>query len=159
VDSEPPEPPAAPPAQDQPPAPEPVEWLDIEFAVQVFDLVNAERTARGVPALDVDGALARAAQSYAHTLTELNTLEHAAGGRDLVSRVQATGFIYNTKLGEVLWRGGGAFSSETPVAGWLASDRHREIILDPNYREAGVGCYFREGGSLHEARCVMVVAG
>ena len=48
---------------------------------------------------------------------------------------------------------------QTPVAGWLSSATHREIILNPTYREAGIGCYFREGGPVREARCVLVVAG
>ena len=77
----------------------------------------------------------------------------------LVSRVQAAGYTANAQLGEVLWRGGGTFSLQTPVAGWISSDRHREIILNPTYREAGIGCYFSEGGSVREARCVLVVAG
>lgn len=159
VDSAPPVLPAAPPAQDDQPAePETREWLDIDFGAQVLALVNEERAANGASALTANGALMLSAESHAHTLTELNALEHAAGGSDLLSRVQAAGFTDNVQLGEVLWRGGGTFSPQTPVAGWLSSATHREIILNPAYREAGIGCYFREGGPVREARCVLVVA-
>ena len=122
-------------------------------------LVNAERRSRGIAPLSPNGALAHAAEDYARTLLRLNAFGHHAGGTDLLSRLRAAGYSGGPPLAEVLWRGSGTISPETAVAGWMDNASHRAIILNPVYREAGVGCSFRENGPRLEQRCVMDLAG
>lgn len=150
------EPPPAPPAEQQPPPPR--EWLDVDFTARVLALVNGERSARGLPPLPSNGALTQAARQYARTLLQFDSLSHSADGTTLLSRVRAAGYG-GGPLAEVLWRGVGALPPEETVAGWMDSAPHRAIILDPTYREVGIGCYFRDDGGRLEARCVMDLAG
>ncbi len=124
----------------------------------MLTLVNAERTSRGIPALQTNSALVRSAQSYARTLLQLDALDHDVDGISLSSRVAAAGYDGGAPLGEVLWASTGNLPPERTVADWMASPGHRQTILDPTYSLAGVGCAFSEGDPL-KARCVMDMAG
>ena len=146
-----------PPSEGQPPPLK--EWLHTDFGTQVLALVNAERSERGLLEFSANDALTRAAKGYARTLLRLDLLSHTADGTDLLSRVRAAGYGGGPPLGEILWRGVGALSPEDTVAGWMSSPAHRAIILDPGYREAGVGCYVRDDGAVLDVRCVVDVAG
>ena len=146
-------PPEDPPHQHPPPQQSTDEWFDTAFANRVLSLLNAERTSRGIAALTRNGALTQSAQNYARTLTRLNALSHNADGTSLQSRAGAAGYP-GLRLGEMLWRSVGYLPPEQVVADWMASAGHRDIILDPTFRDAGVGCYFRQTDRL-EARCVM----
>ncbi len=154
--------PAEAPVGQQPPAFPAVvvrEWLDLDFAAQVLASVNAQRAANGLAALSTDGALAASAQDFAHQLTQLGSLSHTATGVDLRARVAANGYSGGGSPGEALWFGQGAFSPGDVVAGWMASPPHSAIILDPTYRVAGTGCFFKAAGSDDEERCVLELGG
>ena len=124
----------------------------------MLTLVNAERTSRGLAAFTSNGALTQAAESYAHTLLQFDSLTHTANGTDPLGRMRAAGYTGGPTVGEVLWRGVGSWPPERTVADWMASPGHRAIILSSAYREAGVGCAFKQMGQL-EARCVLDAAG
>ncbi|MGB2695495.1 MAG: CAP domain-containing protein [Dehalococcoidia bacterium] len=119
-------------------------------------MANAERRSRGIATLRSNGALTQSAGGYAMTLLGFASLTHTANGTTLTGRVGAAGYGGGF-LGEVLWQGRGAFAPADVVAGWMNSPPHLDIILDPNYRDAGVGCAFRGGGSSQEIRCAMDV--
>ena len=121
-------------------------------------LVNLERTSRGLAAFIPNAALTQAAESYAHTLLQFDSLTHTANGSDPLGRMRAAGYSGAPTVGEVLWRGVGSWPPERTVADWMASPGHRAIILSAAYRQAGVGCYFKQNGRL-EARCVLDAAG
>jgi uncharacterized protein YkwD len=114
--------------------------------------------ARGLAPLSADGALTRGATNYARTLIELGTLSHSANGTTLLQRVRSAGYSGGPPLGEVLWQSTGYLPPERTVSDWLNSPGHRDTILNPAYRFAGVGCYFRQAARL-EGRCVMDLAG
>lgn len=140
-----------------PPAPGPpssANRLDAGFASQVLALVNAERSARGIAPLGSNGALTQAANGYALLLLGYPSLTHTANGTTLQGRASAAGYG-GGYLGEVLWQGWGTFSPADVVAAWMNSPPHRAIILDPTYRDAGVGCAFSAGSP--DSRCVMDV--
>lgn len=162
VDAGPAEPPAAvPPQQEEqpPPPPPPVEWLDAEFSAGVLAQLNAVREANGVPALAANAALMSSAGTFSDTLTQLNILDHSAGGSDLLARVQGNGFYDQVPMGEVLWYATFTPSPSDPVNGWMNSPAHHDIILDPAYHQAGAGCFFSNTSGQLEVRCVVDVAG
>ena len=140
------------------PTPTPRDRIDDDFASRVLALINAERTSRGIPALQNSSALVRSAQSYARTLLQLDELGHDGDGTSLSDRVAAAGYDGGPPLGEVLWGSTGYLPPERVVADWMASQSHRQMILDPAYSLAGVGCAFSDGDRL-KARCVMDLAG
>ena len=158
---QPPPPPPTPHVHEEPPLPAAQvsgEWLDPAFAARVLTLVNAERTSRGLAAFTSNGTLTQAAESYANTLLQFNSLTHTANGTDPLGRMRAAGYTGSPTVGEVLWRGVGSWPPERTVADWMASPGHRAIILSSAYREAGVGCAFKQTDVL-EARCVLDAAG
>ncbi len=140
------------------PATPPKARIDDDFASRVLALVNAERTSRGIPPLQTNSALIRSAQSYAHTLLQLDALRHNVDGTNLSSRVAAAGYDGGPPLGEVLWGSTGNLPPERVVADWMASPSHRQIILNTTYSLAGVGCTFSKGDRL-KGRCVTDLAG
>ncbi|MEX1254196.1 MAG: CAP domain-containing protein [Dehalococcoidia bacterium] len=142
----------------QPPQPAARTYSEAGFASQVVALVNAERASRGLGQLSSNGALSNSASSYARQLLQYSSLSHSAGGTTLSGRVAAAGYGGGPPLGEVLWLGVGRLPPERVVSDWMNSPSHREVILNPTYDRAGVGCYFREGQRL-ESRCAMDLAG
>jgi uncharacterized protein YkwD len=114
-----------------------------EATAQVVCLINAERTSRGLHALRGDGDLARAARRHSADMVRRAYFSHVTpGGSDLGDRIRAVGYGagHAWRAGEAL--GWGTGSRATPadlVDEWLASPPHRHILLDPGYRELGVG--------------------
>jgi uncharacterized protein YkwD len=109
----------------------------------VVCLINAERTSRGMRGLHRDGDLGQAARGHASDMVRRTYFSHVTpGGADLGDRIRHAGYANGQgwKAGEAL--GWGTGSRATPAAlvdEWLASPPHRHIILDPSYRELGVG--------------------
>jgi uncharacterized protein YkwD len=134
-------------------------WYDVAFAGRVMELVNVERTSRGLAPVAHEPRLTHAAEAYARVLTVNDWFSHVGpDGSTIVDRVTATGFPFDTQLGEVLaW--GADWSPEGIVQAWMDSPAHREQLLEPIYGRAGVGCYFRIEGASMAVRCVMDFAG
>lgn len=108
-------------------------------------LVNRERTSRGERALRDDPHLQRAAQGHSESMADNGYFEHVGPGGDTpVDRMRAAGYIYSSSIGYEVGENiaFGTLWEATPaaiVAAWMASPGHRENILDPNYRDTGVG--------------------
>jgi uncharacterized protein YkwD len=111
----------------------------------VLCLVNRERTGRGESPLAADARLQQAAQGHTESMAFGNYFEHdGPSGETPLSRMRATGYIYNSQMGyEVgenigwgtLWEG----SPRAVVAAWMASPLHRANILNAHFRNTGVG--------------------
>jgi uncharacterized protein YkwD len=110
---------------------------------QVICLINAERTDRGLRALRGDGDLARAARRHSADMVRRSYFSHVTpGGADLGARIRAVGYGSGRswRAGEALGWGTGARATPAELVDeWLASPPHRRILLDPGYRELGVG--------------------
>ena len=106
-------------------------------------LVNAERTRRGMRAVRRDGDLGQAARRLAHDMVRRNYFAHVTpGGSTLGDRLRDAGYGsgQSWRAGEALgWGTGGRATPNALVDEWLASPPHRRILLDPGYRELGVG--------------------
>ncbi|MEX2226582.1 MAG: CAP domain-containing protein [Dehalococcoidia bacterium] len=158
----PPPPPPAPTSTPVPPPPPPPSdggWFDAAFDARVMELVNVERTSRGLQPVSYEPRLTQAAQSYAHVMTLQDWFSHVGpDGSTIVDRVTAAGFPFESQLGEVLaW--GADWSPEGIVQAWMDSPGHRDQLLEPMYWRAGVGCYFRVEEPHTGVRCVMDFSG
>jgi hypothetical protein len=106
---------------------------------QLLQLVNAERTANGLPPLSAVNLLNNAARLHAVNMARLGALEHALLGTTLPtpsSRLDYVGYDDWSRSGENI-----AFGFETAdqvMAAWMASPGHRANILDPSFTEIGV---------------------
>jgi uncharacterized protein YkwD len=113
-------------------------------AKSVVCLLNAERATHGVRALRRGARLTRAARGHSAEMVSERYFQHASrSGASFVSRIAATGWMRGRarwKVGENLaWGTGARATPEAIVAAWMASPPHRETLLDPAYRLAGVG--------------------
>jgi uncharacterized protein YkwD len=149
-----PAPPAPPPPP--PPAP-PAQWPDAAFAASVLAGVNGERAKASLPPLSANGALSSTAQAYSLAVLELGHLSHSADGRDTSARAAGAGYAGPGPVGESLWSGTGPFGPEQAVYDWMGSPAHRAMLLNPAYLEAGIGCYFHDGGP--KAVCDLILVG
>ena len=107
------------------------------FAVEVLNLVNAERAKVGVPPLRLAGDLQRAAAIRAREIT--TTFSHTRPNGERFSSLLPDG---RYRCGENIAAGYG--SPEKTVAQWMQSQGHRENILRAEYNELGVGYAYDE---------------
>lgn len=102
------------------------------FAVEVLNLVNAERAKVGVQPLRLAGDLQRAAAIRAREI--ITTFSHTRPNGERFSSLLPDG---RYRCGENIAAGCG--SAKETVEQWMQSPGHRENILRPEYDELGVG--------------------
>ncbi|MCP2013123.1 uncharacterized protein YkwD [Deinococcus sp. HSC-46F16] len=134
------------------PAPTPAPTTPSGYAGRVLELTNAARAqARtcgatsfaAAPALTYNAQLEQAAQGHATDMATRNYFSHTSlDGRTMAQRISATGYAWRT-IGENI--AAGQTTPEQVVAGWLASEGHCRNIMNPSFRELGVG--YAQGGS------------
>lgn len=104
----------------------------------VINLTNDERQKAGRPPLTSHPSLMQAAQSYAEVLASGDCFDHTCGPvPDLRDRVEQAGYTSWIALGENI--AAGAKTPEAVMNVWMNSAGHRDNILNPNYKEIGVG--------------------
>lgn len=98
---------------------------------------NGQRSSNGVASLSLNSKLNAAAQAKANDMASRNYWSHnTPEGNPPWVFVEAQGYSYQ-KLGENLAAG---FSSEdATTGGWMASQPHRENMLDSAFSEVGFG--------------------
>ncbi len=115
---------------------------DDQAVQQLFQAINRQREANGLPALKWDGALANAARQHAQLMAEQKSLSH--------------GFLGELSLPSRATRAGARFSwlSENVAAGpnaeniseqWMESPNHRANLLDADMDTIGAGAAERNG--------------
>lgn len=110
-------------------------------------LVNQERSARGLKPLEPNRRLGRAATGHARDMVTKGYFSHdSADGRTFVDRIRNAGYVARRALpalGEDLaWGSGELATPRAIVAMWMESRGHRRNILDPMFRQAGMGVAF-----------------
>ena len=107
-------------------------------------LINGARTDAGLTPLTANAELAQAAQEHSQDMVSNQYFDHVApDGRDVVDRIQATGYIPQDEawtVGENLaWGTGTLATPQNIFTAWMNSQGHRENILRPEFREIGFG--------------------
>lgn len=109
------------------------------FEQQVLELTNAKRAQAGLSPLVFDKKLAAAADRHSQDMAEKNYFSHTQPDGDrLADRVKDEGYKY-MRVGENI--AAGYKTPEAVVEGWMNSSGHRANILNPNFKELGVGYY------------------
>lgn len=103
----------------------------------LLDAVNALRASRGLSALLPDPRLACAARVHAQAMAREGFFDHD-GGSDggLMERLARAGYGYALAAENLA---AGLPAPDEVVAEWLASPGHRDNLLEPAARQAGVG--------------------
>jgi uncharacterized protein YkwD len=108
-------------------------------------LVNRVRREHGLQPVRPEGRLAQAALSHSADMTRHRYFGHErpGGGDGLGARVRRTGYLDGARrwwIGEALaWGRGRAGTPSSILQALLASPPHRAILLDPSFRDMGVG--------------------
>ena len=150
-----PEPPVAnvePPDSEEPPAvaqevvPEPVAEVPQltpqqaqanEYIAKVVELTNVIRQEFGLEVFTENSQLQQAAQTQSENLAFLDFFNHTGlDGKHPWDRVADTGYNYWT-VGENI--AAGQLTPEEVVQAWMDSPPHRAAILNPDFKEIGVG--------------------
>jgi uncharacterized protein YkwD len=111
-------------------------------ALDLFNRLNSERAARGLPALHWDGALAGYAANWSANMA-LYGFRH--------SNIQA-GLLSDGRLswaGEnIAWARGTGVTAATIHTMWMQSQDHRDNMMSPTYNIAGIGVLCAPDGTL-----------
>jgi uncharacterized protein YkwD len=107
-------------------------------------LVNHARARHGLPPLRRNARLHRAAAGYSRAMVRGGFFDHEGpDGSTPASRVRRSGYLRGARswsLGEAIAWGTGPLSTPAAIVrGWMHSPPHREILLDPRLRDAGIG--------------------
>jgi uncharacterized protein YkwD len=107
-------------------------------------LMNAERAAHGLPRLRSQRSLHAAARRYARSMVHGKFFDHVSpSGSTMTSRVRATAYLKRAgawSLGEnIAWGGGSLGTPRAIVNAWMHSAGHRANLLNPRFRDVGVG--------------------
>jgi uncharacterized protein YkwD len=107
-------------------------------------LINVERTSRGLGALTKNDVLLAVALQHSHDMVDNQFFSHdSSSGDDFGGRIIRFRYAPNN----VRWEAGenlawGTLSLSTPagiVDSWMHSPDHRDNILNPDFKELGVG--------------------
>ena len=111
------------------------------MSAAILCLLNAERAAKGLPALHSNGALARAAKGWAKVMVSRPIFAHESGRSTVLSRIKRTGYVRGSwSLGEnIAWGSGVLATPRAIVNGWMHSPGHRANILRGKFRDIGIG--------------------
>lgn len=104
---------------------------------EVFELTNAERAKNGLNLLKLDDNLIKSAQNHAEDMFNNSYFSHTSlDGRTLSDRIfkYSREFVY---MGENIAKGQN--SPKSVIDSWMASQGHRENILNQNYKKIGIG--------------------
>lgn len=115
---------------------------DYDSAVErkMFDLVNQERTKRGIPALQWSDQLQQSARKHTNNLADHQQLSHQFSGEPMLSgRIAATGFHFSASAENVA----SATLADDLHAALMASPGHRANILSAKYDSIGIGVVHR----------------
>ena len=104
---------------------------------QVVNLVNSERAAQGLMALQKDSRLAALAQQKAEDMAKNQYFSHTSPTYgSAFDMLKAAGYSYKT-AGENIAKG--QKSAASVMDGWMHSSGHRANILHTSYEKIGVG--------------------
>lgn len=103
---------------------------------RVVDLVNQERSSRGLSPLHVNASLGQVAAAHAADMRRSQSFSHAGSdGSSIDVRVNRAGYGW-ARVGENLALG--QDSAEAAVRAWMDSPGHRANILNPAFQDVGV---------------------
>jgi uncharacterized protein YkwD len=125
----------------------------------VFKQLNQERTARGLQALKENNDLTNAARLKSKDMVNRDYFEHYAFGLAPWDFMSISGYDY-LYAGENLAMD--FATSEGMVKAWMNSPAHKENILNPDFKEIGIGVVkgaYTEKNLTHESTVVTTMFG
>lgn len=113
------------------------------YEAAVLRQINARRTARGLRALRMSSCVDRFAESRSRRMAVNDEMVHYPGLRRMFSSCGGS------TVGEVVARGRGFALASIVVRAWMRSPSHRDVLLLPRFRSAGVGAWRDGDGTVY----------
>jgi len=115
-----------------------------QMRTSVLCLINRVRVHYGLDPLDYNLDLRTSATRHSVSMVVNDYFAHEGPGGSMDSRISRAGYLGGARdfvIGEDIGGGrGGRWASPMGVfEAWMQSPPHRENILDPSFRDAGVG--------------------
>lgn len=121
---------------------------------EILAAVNAERKKVGAPPLKPNARLDQAAQRHAQDMLARHYFAHESPeGKTVRERAREAGYDWRA-IGENIAEG--QLSVAEVMDTWMHSPGHRRNILDPNYRDLGVGLALGPSGNEWQVEWVQV---
>ena len=125
----------------------PGEASERDLARSTVCLLNKQRGARGMKKLRFNRLLSAAATNHSSDMVRQHYFAHESkAGRDVVDRLTHTGYLGSAStwtVGENLaWGAGSRSTPREIVTSWMQSPGHKANILNPRFREIGIGVVF-----------------
>ena len=107
-------------------------------------LINVQRHSHGLPTVRLNPRLSQAARAHSRDMVRRRYFSHTTPeGLSFADRIRGTGYLRASRqwfVGENLaWGWRGRDSARRIVRAWMHSPPHREVMLNPAYREVGIG--------------------
>jgi uncharacterized protein YkwD len=118
---------------------------------RILSLINNERSKTGLGQLSWDDRLADLARQYSEKMAREHFFEHIdSDGNDVVARARQNRIRGWSKIGENLFTCDPTDEvAKLSVYGWMHSPSHKENILDPEWRETGIGIAYARNGEIY----------
>ena len=114
------------------------ETNQIKFSKEVLELINKERTSRGLNPVTTDPIISSVAQTRAKQI--VTNFSHDLDGVDAGDLLRKNNYSFGSWGENIAWN---QESAQEVMEDWMNStDGHRENILNPNWTKAGIGCYY-----------------
>jgi uncharacterized protein YkwD len=114
------------------------------YAAGLFNALNYDRAANGLPRLTWSPKLANQAGSWAHQMANAGTLYH----QNLSALIGSPTYAGFRTLGENIFVGSGGMSANQVEGSWMNSAPHRANILSGAFNIVGVGYYRSPDGRI-----------
>jgi uncharacterized protein YkwD len=101
-------------------------------------LVNATRAQHGLRPVRFTGLLDRSALLKAQAIRSCGAFSHTPCGASATRSFQQVGYRFGIVGENLAWGTGSLAAPQSIVNAWLASPRHRAILLSPHWHVAGV---------------------
>ncbi len=117
--------------------PSPIDLATLLVIQEVLNIVNSERGRVGLSPLRLHSQLTAAAQAHSEDMARHNFMSHTGSdGSSPFDRMRRYGYNFR-------WAGenvaSGYSSPQDVMRGWMNSSGHRANILNPNFRDIGIG--------------------
>lgn len=110
----------------------------------ILCLINSARMQAGVAPLRANAHLASAASRHSADMASSGYFDHTSpGGNTVGARIAASGYLKPgraaTLAENIAWIATAASTPAAMVSEWLGSPDHRANMLDPSFRDTGIG--------------------
>jgi uncharacterized protein YkwD len=111
----------------------------------LFEKINENRTQSGVNPLELNATLCWVARAHSQDMIDYDFFDHPSSvqgqfnGATFQERVRDYAEYENSYIGECIAYKPWGIDVESTMSSWKNSPTHWEIIVDPNFREIGIG--------------------